>query len=493
MRKKIWGVLIFSLLLVFAGCIGESVSEKESEESVIVAPGESNDVSGGGKYRYGLIPTPESTYRSFPISGGGKRGELPSSVDLSSKMPNPGNQGNQGSCVGWATAYAYKSFQEKVDQGWSLSTNEHLFSPAYVYNQINGGKDQGSYIHEALKLIVNQGVAPLSSMPYNQYNYTTQPNSSQKAVAANYKAASWSSIPYGDVDKIKSHLAAGDAVVVGIPVYSDFDNISNSNPIYDTLSGSLEGYHAICLVGYDDSKQAFKLINSWGTYWGLSGFGWISYNIIRSQNVEAYVMVDIKTGGNDDVIDDDTDDTTDDDVIVEDTVITGITDNIKEYINFTVYGKGFGTEQTGIYISGEGKSGYAEVLSWSNTEIKVKNDYTAGSYNVWVYDANNQKWSSAYSFEIEESNSDVTTGELAVTGVYAKQGGQFILYGQNFGTKISSVYVYGNYVEGYLNVKSWSNTRIELYNPLRSGKYYLWVYDQNKRKWSPSYIINVGY
>lgn len=490
MKKFCRGILLLAVFLFFIGCINENTVEKtELNEDAVIVPGGDSEVSGGsGEYTYGLKPTPESVYKRFPVSGGGKRGELPRAVDLSSKIPSPGNQGRQGSCVGWATAYAYKSFQEKLDQGWNLNTYDHIFSPAYVYNQINGGRDQGSYIHEALKLIVSQGAATWSSMPYNQNNYTNQPNSNQRAVASQYKAASWSSIPYGNVDKIKSHLAAGDAVVVGIPVYPDFENISSSNPIYDNLSGSLGGYHAICLVGYDDSKQAFKLINSWGTYWGLSGFGWMSYDIVRSQKIEAYVMVDIKTGDNDG------DDTDDDPIVTGDAKITGITANIKEYIDFTITGKNFGANKSSAYISGEGKSEYLEILSWSDTAVKVKNKYKPGSYKVWIYDAANQKWTDSYSFEIEESNSDdVVNGELKVTGVSAKQGGKFILYGQNFGTKVSSVYVSGNYVQGYLSVKSWSNTRIETYNPLSAGKYRLWVYDQNKKQWSPSYIINVGY
>jgi C1A family cysteine protease len=36
--------------------------------------------------------------------------------------------------------------------------------------------------------------------------------------------------------------------------------------------------HAIVLCGWDDSKGAWLLKNSWGTGWGEDGFMWISYN-----------------------------------------------------------------------------------------------------------------------------------------------------------------------------------------------------------------------
>jgi hypothetical protein len=66
---------------------------------------------------------------------------FPTSVDLSPNFPNPGSQGAQSSCVGWAVAYALKSFQEKMEIGWPLNTAENIFSPAFVYNQINGSND----------------------------------------------------------------------------------------------------------------------------------------------------------------------------------------------------------------------------------------------------------------------------------------------------------------------------------------------------------------
>lgn len=55
------------------------------------------------------------------------------------------------------------------------------------------------------------------------------------------------------------------------------------------------GWHAICLVGFDDSRQAFKFINSWGFLWGLGGYGYISYDMFLSRNSSAgraFVLTD---------------------------------------------------------------------------------------------------------------------------------------------------------------------------------------------------------
>ena len=94
---------------------------------------------------------------------------LPPSVDLSGNFPAPGSQGLQGSCVGWATAYALKSYQERIEEGWAFSPRTR-FSPAWVYNQIKepgpcpdvnptDPYDCGSHIDKALELIVEKGAA----------------------------------------------------------------------------------------------------------------------------------------------------------------------------------------------------------------------------------------------------------------------------------------------------------------------------------------------
>jgi len=226
--------------------------------------------------------------------------ELPSSVDLSSKFPPVGNQGRLGSCVSFAITYAYKTYQEGLDQKWDVSTNNHIFSPAYVYSQTHGDNSEGgggSYFSSTFNLLRREGCTTLSDMQYdgNPYGWRTQPTEQQRANASKYKAENWYNVPYGDYNEIRAHIAAGNAVVIGVKVYPDFDSLSPTNPIYDDASGKSRGGHALCVVGYDDSKRAIKIINSWGTNWGLDGYGWVSYDYIQSNYTPIYVMTDVIT------------------------------------------------------------------------------------------------------------------------------------------------------------------------------------------------------
>ena len=44
----------------------------------------------------------------------------------------------------------------------------------------------------------------------------------------------------------------------------------------------------MCVIGYDDRKQAFQLMNSWGPEWGENGIGWVRYADFKEFVREAY-------------------------------------------------------------------------------------------------------------------------------------------------------------------------------------------------------------
>ena len=222
---------------------------------------------------------------------------IPDSIDLSINFPTPGNQQNQSSCVGWATAYALKTYQEKVEMGWSLNPWGHIFSPAYIYNQINRGSDGGSLISDALDLVISQGVATWETMPYDADDYLSQPSGLARVEASQYPAANRLSVK--GTSQIKAALINRQPVVAGIRVFQQLKELYGQDSVYNTASGEDQGGHAVTIVGYDDNKfgGAFKIINSWGTSWGDNGYFWLTYNF-ASQGIirEAYVLIDAENG-----------------------------------------------------------------------------------------------------------------------------------------------------------------------------------------------------
>ena len=231
-------------------------------------------------------------YASYPrgffdgdlLGAPGANPTLPPAVDLSSDFPVPGDQGQQSSCVGWAVGYALKTYEERVEIGWSLEPQEHRFSPAYIYNQINGGMDNGSRISDALDLVVNQGVATLDETPYSDQDFLTQPTDAARQEAAQFKGKSWQTA--NGTLEIKNALANRLPVVIGIPVFEEFEHLSGPDSVYNTFNGAFKGGHALTIVGYDDDRYggAFRIINSWSQNWGDNGYFWLPYTA-ANQNV----------------------------------------------------------------------------------------------------------------------------------------------------------------------------------------------------------------
>jgi hypothetical protein len=222
------------------------------------------------------------------------------SVDLSSQMPPVGNQGSQGSCTAWGVGYYQKTHDEWREHGWNDSVSSHQFSPAFIYNQINGGVDQGSGTNSAYALIADQGCATLADCPYNQNDCTSWPSESAYSRAIPYRGSTsrWFSMTDSmGIDKVRQRLDSGYTTVIGISVYSNFDNIENFNYTYCVADkyGSNRGGHVVTIVGYNDTMTtndgtgAFKLVNSWGTGWGRSGYWWMSY--VAATNAELTAQV----------------------------------------------------------------------------------------------------------------------------------------------------------------------------------------------------------
>ena len=79
----------------------------------------------------------------------------------------------------------------------------------------------------------------------------------------------------------KTQLAGGHEVVFGVHLTKHSKTVNGVWMPGDTV---FDG-HAMLMVGYDDSKQAFLLKNSWGTGVGDSGYYWFSYDWVTTEVV----------------------------------------------------------------------------------------------------------------------------------------------------------------------------------------------------------------
>jgi hypothetical protein len=213
------------------------------------------------------------------------RAFLPERVDLSPDFPPPGDQGKTQTCVGWATGYALRSYLERQRRQVDLSDPGNRFSPYFVYTQIAPNCNSGARISDALAVQGQVGALPIRD--YGTANCNQPPGPGDKARATDYRIGGFRRVQPDKPDDIKGELARGRPVVFGMMVGQAFMSLRGTE-IYDLPPKDAKGGHAMILVGYDDAKQAFKVMNSWGSKWGDRGYGWISYRAFGAGTHSAF-------------------------------------------------------------------------------------------------------------------------------------------------------------------------------------------------------------
>lgn len=196
-------------------------------------------------------------------------------TQVSIKMPTPMNQGSEGSCVAFAVGYAARSadlYYKTGASSYNISTN--VFSPEFLYNQIKFSTDcnSGTAMQTGLDFMLNNGICTWATMPYSSTNgCSLLPNLYQQTEALNYKIEGYYKIYTSDIAMIKSMLDNNKPVIINVIADNSFIN-AKPGFVWRTYSGSGSLPHCIVICGYDDSKNAYKIMNSWGTTWGIMDF-----------------------------------------------------------------------------------------------------------------------------------------------------------------------------------------------------------------------------
>lgn len=229
---------------------------------------------------------------------------LPERVTLEAFAPPRLNQGQQGSCVAWASAYAARSIINNRASGNTPGTSS-AFSPSFMYNRIkieNSGC-QGSYILRAMEDMMQRGAVPFSEFAYTDQDCNARPDSEDERMAARFRIKghqrlSKTTDPNSGVDMLamKQYLAQGSPVVIGMMVGGSFMQDMQGRDVWqptqeDTRMSGFGG-HAMCVIGYDDYKAggAFQIMNSWGKEWGKNGLAWVPYDAFDFFTREAHAV-----------------------------------------------------------------------------------------------------------------------------------------------------------------------------------------------------------
>jgi C1A family cysteine protease len=215
---------------------------------------------------------------------------LPSSVDLrtSGFMPPVLDQGQAGTCTAHASANAlhYLLRREKIAD----------FSPArlYIYYTTRvyvegtpATEDSGCVLRDVCKAIKTYHVPDEKLEPYSDRNISQRPSALAVANARLHATLQYQAVAQTEHD-LKSALAAGYPVMIGIQVYDSLesDEVARTGVVpMPTEDDECLGGHCVLCVGYSDATRKFLFLNSWGPEFGDKGFFTLPYEYVLDPNL----------------------------------------------------------------------------------------------------------------------------------------------------------------------------------------------------------------
>jgi len=186
-------------------------------------------------------------------------------VDLSHFVAEIMDQDGQGACNAFASVQALHVLR-------SIAGLPYVkLSPGNLYGRINGGRDAGSVLSDAIKTLEDEGVCTAATVPELQWRQRNWPPTWNEEAKKFRILEAWDCPSF---DHLATAILLGFPVNLGILVGNNF-NPGSDGWVPDYRGGG--GGHAMCGIGLAFSRErntwGIKVANSWGRRWGAGGFG----------------------------------------------------------------------------------------------------------------------------------------------------------------------------------------------------------------------------
>lgn len=201
--------------------------------------------------------------------------KMPAIVDLRNNMTPIKDQGDLGSCTGFALGALVENFYKKQLINFLASELFIYYNERVLENTIP--IDAGALLSDGIKCLKGYGTCSQSLWPYIISKFAIKPPNNCYIDAEKRQALVVKNVIH-DLTQMKTCLLHGHPFVIGILIYTSFYNSkSGIIPLPNQSKERLLGGHAVVCVGYDEAKKVFIMRNSWGTSWGNKGYFTIPY------------------------------------------------------------------------------------------------------------------------------------------------------------------------------------------------------------------------
>lgn len=207
-------------------------------------------------------------------------------LDLSRKMDFVYDQGSIGSCVANATGWILKYHKMSI-----LPSRLYLYYYCRLFDFQQGDNrpniDDGTTIQQGFRVLNKKGTCSELLYPYVVSRQGFQPPATLDRDASFNRVIQYAPVRQ-DINYMKNMLKLGYPFSFGILVYQSFltNTVTRTGIVPMPTSGErILGGHALTAVGYDDTRQLIKFVNSWGRGWGERGYGYIPYAYLMNGSI----------------------------------------------------------------------------------------------------------------------------------------------------------------------------------------------------------------
>jgi hypothetical protein len=222
--------------------------------------------------------------------------DLPRRVDLRNWAEEIENQQGTNSCTANAGSSACELWTARAG-------TKKNFSRTFLYWCLREriektGEDRGAYTRDICKTLAETGICEEALWPWEKGVFA-RPTPEAYTAAQSYRAGRYERIMAYQYRQMKTALALGQPIIVGMSLRTPFRYITGPISTHvaqfntsDYLRQPIYGQHAMLIVGYDDDAGHWIIENSWGDGWGDQGYVGFPYGIYDYVTLDQWVFTE---------------------------------------------------------------------------------------------------------------------------------------------------------------------------------------------------------
>ncbi len=207
---------------------------------------------------------------------------------LKAYMMPPRRVAGRGSANSYAIASCLE-FYTNYNKNYKVN-----LSPDFIELNLSHGKYS---IKEAFNFLSTTGTVSAAIMPFESPIIPAGVYATQK-----YKIENYLHIIRPEMRPRQKLFEAKKALMRGNPVLFEMKIPDGFNELAGVKTWEPEGFdsdivHPFLIIGFDQEREAFEILSSWGSDWGRNGYMWISYDDFTKYSTNGFVMVPKKEQG----------------------------------------------------------------------------------------------------------------------------------------------------------------------------------------------------